>query len=209
MSEVIKVTVLPYPELSDEAKVVAREWYRETGLDYPWYEFVYADFEAICELMGVSLVHASIRLLGGGTRTEPKIHFCGFWSQGDGACFEAYYRYRKAARQAIRRYAPLDHELHRIVDALTDIQRRNFYQLKAATSHRGRYYHEYSMHVDVGRRDAEMTADAEEAVTEGLRDLARWLFRQLERDYEGLTSDEAVENAIEGYRFTADGRFYH
>jgi hypothetical protein len=67
------------------------------------------------------------------------------------------------------------------------------------------------MRVDVGRRDFEMTADAEEAVTEGLRDLARWLYRQLEREYEGLISDEAVESAIEGneYRFTADGRFYH
>jgi hypothetical protein len=143
MSEVIKVTVVPYPELSDEAKAVARDWYRETGLDYTWHEFVYADFEAICGLMGVSLIHASIRLMGGGTRTEPKIYFSGFWSQGDGACFEAYYRYRKAARQAIRRYAPLDRELHRIVDALTEIQRRNFYQLQVATSHRGRYYHEF------------------------------------------------------------------
>jgi hypothetical protein len=53
-----------------------------------------------------------------------------------------------------------------------------------------------------------MTADAEEAVTEALRDLARWLYRQLEREYEYLTSDAVVDEAIlaNEYTFTANGR---
>ncbi len=53
-----------------------------------------------------------------------------------------------------------------------------------------------------------MTADAEDIVTEALRDLARWLYRQLEREYEYLTSDEAVDEAIAAneYTFTEAGR---
>lgn len=44
-------------------------------------------------------------------------------------------------------------------------------------------------------------------VIEALRDLARWLYRQLEREYDYLTSDEAVDEAIlaNEYSFTVDG----
>jgi hypothetical protein len=53
-----------------------------------------------------------------------------------------------------------------------------------------------------------MTADADEAVTKALRDLARWLYRQLEREYEYQTSDAVVDEAIiaNGYTFTNSGR---
>ena len=43
---------------------------------------------------------------------------------------------------------------------------------------------------------------------EALRDLARWLYRQLEREYDYLTSDESVDDAIRAnnYTFTETGR---
>ena len=52
------------------------------------------------------------------------------------------------------------------------------------------------------------TEDAEEIVTEALRDLARWLYRQLEVEYDHLTSDEAIEEGIivNEYTFTEAGR---
>ena len=55
-----------------------------------------------------------------------------------------------------------------------------------------------------------MTADAEEAVTEALRDLARWLYRQLEREYQYQTSDAMIDEAIiaNGFTFTNSGRRY-
>ena len=54
----------------------------------------------------------------------------------------------------------------------------------------------------------DMTADVEDVITEALRDLARWLYRQLEREYEYLTSDEAVDESIvaNDYTFTGSGR---
>ena len=50
--------------------------------------------------------------------------------------------------------------------------------------------------------------DAEEVVTEIFRDLARWLYRQLQAEYDHLTSNEAIEEGImiNEYTFTEAGR---
>ena len=90
-------------------------------------------------------------------------------------------------------------------------QRRNFYQLRAEVSHRGTYYHAFTMAVSVtrdGSAAGEVSGDAEVVVTEALRDLANWLYRQLEQEYDHLTSDEAVDETLvaNGYTFTKEGR---
>ncbi|MGV6876574.1 antitoxin of toxin-antitoxin stability system [Pseudochelatococcus sp. B33] len=211
MSKIIETRVYQLDELSDAARERARAWYREGSLDSDWYDATFEDFEHICEILGLRLKTRPVRLYGGGSRQKPCIWFSGFSSQGDGACFDSFYSYRKEAPRHIRGYAPQDKELHRIADALQAIQRRNFYQLHAEASHRGHYYHEYSMTISVERDSPtyqDMTADAEDVVTETLHDLARWLYRQLEREYEYLTSDEAVDEAIlaNEYTFTETGR---
>ncbi|SFU98719.1 hypothetical protein SAMN04488527_1731 [Aliiroseovarius crassostreae] len=45
-------------------------------------------------------------------------------------------------------------------------------------------------------------------MTEAVRDLARWLYRQLKVEYEHLTSDEAIEEwiIVNAYTFTEGGR---
>jgi len=211
MPETIATTVYRLNELSDAAKDKARAWYREGCLDHDWYEFVYEDFERVCAILGVDLETRFGRLYGGGPRQKPCIWFSGFWSQGDGASFEGRYHHEKAARRRIREYAPQNEELHRIADVLQTLQKRNFYQLHADVVHRGRYYHEHSMAISVERDSPthqDMTVGAEEAVIEALRDLARWLYRQLEQEYEYQTSDETVDEAIaaNGYTFTEAGR---
>ena len=210
MPETIETTVYRLGELSDVAKDQARAWYREGGFDYDWCDAVYEDFQRIAEILGLDLKTRSVRLMGGDTRQEPRIWFRGFWSQGDGACFETLYSHQKSAPHRIRDYTPQDTELHRIADALQAIQRRNFYQLRAEASHRGHYYHEYCMAISVERDSPtwqDMTADAEGAVIEALRDLARWLYRQLEREYYHLSSEEAVDETIAAneYTFTEAG----
>jgi len=54
----------------------------------------------------------------------------------------------------------------------------------------------------------EPTVTAEEVVTEALRDLARWLYRQLEAEHDHLTSDQSIEDGIiaNEYTFTEGGR---
>lgn len=169
------------------------------------------DFGRICEILGIEVKTTPVRLMGGSTRQRPCVWFSGFWSQGDGACFEDHLSYARGASQKIRDYASQDATLHGIADRLQAIQRRNFYQLAAEVSYRGRYSHEYTMSVEV-TRDSPVwqppTEGTEEIVIEALRDLARWLYRQLEAEYDHLTSDDAVEDAIVGneYTFTEEGR---
>ncbi len=211
MPEIIGTTVYRLGELSDAAKDKARAWYREGGFDYDWYDAVYEDFQHIAEILGVDFKTRTGRLMGGGSRQQPCIWFRGFWSQGDGACWEGRYIYRKNAPAEIRTYAPKDAELHGIADSLLAIQRRNFYQLRADVSHRGHYHHEYCMAISVERDSPtyqDMTADAEEVIVEAMRDLARWLYRQLEREYDHLSSNEAVDETIvaNDYTLTEAGR---
>jgi hypothetical protein len=211
MPELIQTTVYRLGELSDRAKETSRSWYREGAPFDDWHEFVFEDFARICAILGIELKTRPVRLYGGGVQQEPCIWFSGFSSQGDGACLEGWLRHQKGASKRIRDHAPKDTELHRIADTLQAIQRKNFFQLSASISHRGRYYHEYTMAISV-KRDSPtgqaMTADAEDTVIEALRDLARWLYRQLETEYEFQTSDEVVDEAIAAneYTFTRVGR---
>ena len=210
MPQVVEITVYTINELSDAAKEAARAWYRESCLDHEWYDFVYEDFQTICGILGVTLATTPVRLYGGGTRDKPQIFWTGFSSQGDGASFAGHYSHAKGAARAIRAYAPKDDELHRIADALQAVQRRNIWQLHASICQRGRYCHEYTMAIEVERESPiwqPPTDDAEDAVTEALRDLARWLYRQLRDAYEAETSDCAVDEAMEinGWTFTAEG----
>jgi len=211
MPEVIETTVYRLDELSEAAKEKARAWYREGGFDYDWYDAVYEDFQHIAEIIGIRFRTRTVRLMGGGTRHDPCIWFRGFWSQGDGACYEGVWRHTKGATTRLRAYAPQDAVLHGIADRLQAIQRRNFFQLRAEITHHGHYSHEYSMRISVERDSPvgqDMTPDAEDIVTEALRDLARWLYRQLEREYDYLTSDEAVDESLRAndYTFTEAGR---
>jgi hypothetical protein len=211
MPHVVHTNVYQLNELAPPAQDKARDWYRELIETEEWSECVTDDFEEVCKILGVRLRTKPVRLYGGGTREKPCVWFSGFSSQGDGASFEGVCSFAKGAPKAIRAHAPQDTELHRIADALQAIQRRNFYQLRARASQSGRYCHEYSMSIAVERdspTNQEMTADAEDTIAELLRDLARWLYRQLEREYDYLTSDDVVDDAItaNAYTFTAAGR---
>ncbi len=211
MPRTVETVVYELEELPDTAKEQARAWYRGTCLEHEWYDAVFEDFETICRILGVTLRTSSVRLMGGGTREKPHLWFRGFSSQGDGASFEGTFSHAKGAARAIRAHAPKDEELHRIADELQATQKRNFWQLNTVIRTRGSYCHEHSMAIEVERDSPTwqpMTDGAEDTVIEALRDLARWLYRQLEREYEDLTSDTAVDEAIEvnEYTFTAEGR---
>ena len=211
MPRIIETTVYTIDELPDAAKDNARIWYRDQGLHDEWYDFVYEDFETICGILGITLATTPVRLYGGGTRDKPQIYWGGFGFQGDGASFAGNYSYARGASKAIRAHAPKDTELHRIADELQAVQRRNIWQLHASIAQRGRYCHEYSMAIEVGRDSPTwqpMTDGAEDTVIEALRDLARWLYRHLRSEYEHQTSDDAVDEivGINQWTFTADGK---
>ncbi|EGF6523578.1 antitoxin of toxin-antitoxin stability system [Salmonella enterica subsp. enterica serovar Typhimurium] len=212
MSRVISTTVYLSDELSESAREKARSWYCEDGgLEYDWYCDIYEDFTQVCNILGVRLNTRIVTTVGGSHREKACIWFSGFCSQGDGACFEGHYRYQPQAARNIRDHAPQDEELHRIADELQAIQQRNVWQLQADIQHQGRYYHEYSMHITVERDSPtgqQATGDADGVLSDALRDLARWLYQQLETQYDWLTSPEAVDEALiaGGYTFTETGQ---
>ena len=212
MPRIIETTVYTIEELPEAARERARAWYRETCLDHEWYDFVYEDFQTICPILGIALRTSPVRLHGGGIRDKPQVNFTGFWNQGDGASFRGRSTAMPRARpSAIRAHAPKDAELHRIADALQAGAEAQFpYQLHATIRQQGRYCHEYSMAIEVERDSPTwqpMTDGADDTAIEAMRDLARWLYRQLRQEYEHLTSDAAVDETVAAneWTFTAGG----
>ena len=206
----ITETVYTFDELSDAAKEKAREWYRgnDGGLDYDWWDSVYDDAAAIGKLMGIDMAQKPVKLMNGSTRYDPAIYFSGFWSQGDGASFNAEYSYAKGCAKAVKDYAPKDEELHRIARELQDLQRHHFYTLTARVSTSGNYSHSGTMRLDYCQdRNGDCGADTESDLLDLLRAFADWIYRQLERECDYLTSDESVDETIRcnKYEFTEDG----
>lgn len=177
-----------FGELEEDVREKVIDNWRPCMVDYEWWDYTYDDFSRVCEIIGISL-----------DRNEPC--FSGFYSQGDGASFTGYYEYEKGCGKAIREYAPRDTELHAIVDNLIEVQKKHWYGLSACITRlrHSRYYHSNTMIVDVDY-DApnyqETQHDSVDTVQECMRDLAHWLYKRLEEEYEFITSDEAVVNSI-------------
>lgn len=200
MPRTIEKTVYTFDELSDDAKEKARDWYREGALHDDWYDCTFEDAKRCGALLGIDI---------------ERIYFSGFCSQGDGACFEGEYQYRKGWRRALRDEVGGDdlRELEDIGERLQETQRRAFYQITATTRQRGHYMHSGCMAVSVeattpaGDDICEGFIDIEEDVTDALRLFADWIYTSLEREHDYLTSDESVDEMIEAneYEFDEDG----
>jgi hypothetical protein len=177
------VSIYQFDELSDTAKEKARARYRDGYPFYDWYECVFEDAKTLGAAMGIEI---------------DRIYFSGFSSQGDGACFEGSYRYKAGSTWAVKSHAPKDTWLHSISENLQSIQRQNFYRLHATAKHRGHYYHSNCTDVNVwDRENPYRDVGASEDETVGLlREFMNWIYRQLENEYEWLTSDECVDENI-------------
>lgn len=205
----IEKTVFKFDELDDSAKEKALNYFRESACDDSyWYESIYEDCATIFDILGITS-QRPVKLMNGETRYKPDISFSGFWSQGDGASFEGSYYFKAGCSKAIRAHAPQDSELHAIADGLTAIARRYFYSLSASLDRRSSHYsHENTISIDVESERREVTPEDSDSVAELMRDLMRWIYKQLESEYEYQTSDEAITETIEAneYEFDESGR---
>lgn len=206
----ITTTVYQYHELSDDAKEKARDWFREVSAGDDFFsESVFEDAATIADLMGLDIRRTPVKRGDGSSHWTPTIYWSGFYSQGDGACFEGSYRYKPGAVKAVTDYAPLDDELQRIALELQKAQKKCFYRLKASIKHRGHYYHEKSMSFsfDYDGQDDRNTSEAEEAIEEALSDFALWIYKQLRKEYEYQNSDDVAGETIAAneYEFDSEG----
>ena len=198
MREVICTTVYQFPELSDTAKEKARSWYRELGPYDDWWDAVYEDFERVCESLGIRLKTTPVRLMGGCMRAKPCIWFSGFWSQGDGACFNGeIYDFCKA----FERHSPL------LLEHIGKISYRS-----VSWKNIGRYTHsnslDFSEELGIAETDyeglrllaqeqleTELNVEWErfvDAVEKEVKGFCDKLYSDLEDENEHLTSDESV-----------------
>lgn len=188
--------VFNYSELSEKAKEAAREWCSR-DLDNHWSEAVIEDATTVGALMGWDIEN---------------IGYSGFWSQGDGAHFAGRLRYSKGCAKAVKGYAPKDAELARIAQAWQDLQRANFYALRATVRHSGHYQHENCTSFDCEDERARYRdiGDTEDEIKEIARDFMRWIYKQLEAAYEWETGEENIADmcAANAWQFTESGKFF-
>ena len=205
----VSTEVYKYEELSDEAKEKAKDWYRQYVFnDSGDWEHVYEWVAEVADLIGIDLRQRPVKLMNGTTRFEPCIYWSGFSSQGDGACFEGTYRYKKGSIEAVKKHAN-DEALNGIVKELCEVQRKHFYRLTATVTHRGYYYHSGCTSIEVEDREdvhKDLHGD-DENIAQLLREFMDWIYEQLENEYEYQNSDEAVEGNIicNEYEFTEEG----
>lgn len=211
----IEVNLYTYKELDDSAKEKAREWYRNISDDCEnLLEDHEDDFEKVGNLLGITFEQRAAQRMDGKVNHHPKIWYSGFSSQGDGLCFEGTYYNAPDAVKEIAEYAPQDEDLKKIAEGLTALQTKYNGTLSAGVVHRGRYYHERSVDINIecdnpdDDPNLDITNEDEEAFGDLLRDLMRWMYHTLERDYDWRNSDECVVDNIiaNDYEFTADGK---
>lgn len=182
------VTTYHFDELSEKAKEEALEANRDINTFYDWYDCVYDDATTVFGFLGFTFPD----------KKQP-FYFSGFWSQGDGACIaRAYFESAKVNVQALIDYAPVDARLFEIAERFKDVHG------SAQIRHSGHYYHEHGTVI----HDSEALDD--DALLDLCADLCKWLYKQLERTYDDLTSDEAIAETLTAneYEFLESGVRY-
>lgn len=169
------------------------EKYRDCNVEWQdWYDYVYEGFTEDMKAIGIRV---------------DNIYFSGFWSQGDGACFEGIVEDDETFLKNFDGY-PMLRKL--VADGGS---------VYLSVKHSGHYYHEnctswnyeveaFNMilpmptqfHVDVvAAMDEQLSDEAsefEDEAIEFMKDKMRELYSRLEDEYEYLTSDEAVAETI-------------
>ena len=204
----IETKVYTFEELTPEAKQKAIENYKDTYHDDFYTEYVYEDAAILADIMGLDICQTLKTRSDKSTHYAPTIYYSGFWSQGDGACFEGEYRYKPGALKALKAHAPQDKELHRICKVLQDAQRVNFYKVSATIKHRGYYYHAGCMDIELSHDDDRYRdIKNEDDFIQAFRDFADWIHSQIESAYEYENSDEQITETLiaNEYEFTFEG----
>lgn len=198
---IAEVRVYPFSELRDDVKEVVIQKYRETQLDYDWWDFVENDWITFLEVYGFD---------------NPKIAFSGFWSQGDGASFTC---------DNIDFHNLMDQVLgcddYRWGDAKHFVLCSRAYEANLLSAHVLRtdshYSHERTIAIslcdefNVPSSGANNMSRASEYVEEWLDDkiieLSRRIYADLEKEYEWLSSDEQISETLseDCFEFTSAG----
>jgi hypothetical protein len=188
------VKVYKYNELSDEAKKKALDWMRGTAyLDYEWYDFLIQAWKEKLENAGF---------------VEPKIRFTGFWSQGDGASFDC-------KRIDIAKWLKAEDYLKKFSSLAKQIEDEAIVACIDKNVYGNNYCHERTRYVEISDDgtdgiDLALVDELEKLMEQHRLSLCEDIYKELEKEYEYLMSDEVVINSIEtnGYEFEENGKVF-
>ena len=153
-----------------------------------WYDYIDEDLHRILGLLGYSNIES---------------YFSGFYSQGDGASFEADWTREKYLTKKIKDYAPKDEELHQIAKALMQYPVGTIGSVDRTIL--TRYYHSNTMTAELDYETNEKYDG--EILEQCSRDLANWYYKFLEEGHDYLQSDESILETfiVNEYEFNEDG----
>jgi hypothetical protein len=193
-----QIELYEFDELPEGVKKNVLEKNRHINTDYEWYDFLFDDWKEKLEAIGFE---------------NPNISFIGFYSQGDGASFTC-------KNVDVVRFLTSQKKKGEFKNILKAIK-GNTHEINVAIERINHHYgHEYTVTVNTeivyyGDGEPEKYAALEteegglqELVIETARSLMRKIYRELEKEYEYLTSDEAVIDTIKAnkYTFRANGK---
>jgi len=176
----MNVTVYSFAELSEDAQERAINAFRGINVeDDDWWRDTCNTIRAAGELLGLEI---------------GEIHF-----DTESYCmFDAHYRYVRGAVKAVCKEFSWADDLCKVAKDLQDLQKRHFYSLSCAVTE-GRsmnYYRCFRFGEDYECDD----------LGDLLDDFAHWAWVLLWDEYDYLTSDEAIQEAIEAHEFTEEGK---
>lgn len=222
----ITVKAYEFDELSDAAKEKAREWFRRASdEDNFWSECVIDEAVKQGGHLGIDFKERQVKLYGGGTRGEPCIWWSGFWSQGDGACFEGAWRASDVKADKVAEGwgpDPATTEIKRIAAVFAEIAEK-YPHSSFTVKHSGHYQHENCTEFDFDVGNYEWTCEdkpetegpieawerdfPEDGLKENAKDFMRFIYKQLESAYEYEVSDENINQSLSTNEtlFTSDG----
>lgn len=185
------IELYEFDELSESAKAKVLETERDINVDDSfWSKYMLEEWEEKLEAMGFE---------------DPQINFSGFWSQGDGASFTS-------KRVDVLKFLTVHKAKGRFKAILKALKKDEIDASVERIDHS--YSHEYTVRADIDFLTDDTDLKTQEAIefaeliTETVRTLSRKMYRELESEYEGLTSDEAVIDTIKAneYTFRSNGK---
>lgn len=206
--ETIQLDLYGFAELSEKAKEKALREFANINVFDDWYTFTVEDFKIVCETICITV-------------DTTKTYFRGFYSQGDGSCFNAKVNIPQLVQaikdQSWKDYAPmleLDLSLPQADSRIIPLIRKESFDIVPKITGAERWY---SIAADLnyylpntGHRYDRIEAELQK-LGDWLQSVAdklnRYLYKSLEAEYEYQTKEETVIEAIEinEYQFTADG----
>lgn len=197
---VAQTKVYTFDELSQDAKQKALEDNAYINVEHDWYDYLLEEWRAKLEASGF---------------TEADIQFSGFYSQGDGASFTAsvdlveWLKSRKLANKyrALYEQAKLGY-ITASIDRVSSLYvHENTIKADIDTHYIDVDYDTDRKRYDLIEKQAE---EVENILQEDARDVSKIIYRELENEYDYLTSEEAIKETIlaNEYEFTEGGKLW-